>query len=584
MKIILAKTAGFCMGVKRALDIALKSAENHDGHVFTHGPLIHNPQAVRMLEERGVKPADDLDGVEGGCVVIRAHGIPLDETEKLRARGFEIVDATCPHVRRSQKTVRRYSSEGWRVIIVGDRDHAEIAGIEGYCEGPYAVISTEAEAREVEMGRRTVVIAQTTFSEETYERIAAILKGRDRKVVVENSICRATQKRQAEAAELGTRCEAVIVVGGRHSANTRRLVEIASQTGTPTFHVETADELDIDALKKFNTLGVTAGASTPSWITQGVIRRLEFAGVTPGMRLLARVLSATVKSNLYSSLAAIALTFAACVMQGITFDARFLIISFCYIFATSMLNRLFEEHEDKLHIPGRVRFYRRHSNKLLAVSLLLIAVSLGVSLTLHHAAIITPFLVAAYGLGMTYSLKWIPWGVLGRRIRRLKDITGSKDIFAAIGWTAVAVYVPFFNQARADFTRATLIVTLVAFFAVVVKSILVDFTDMYSDRRLGRETLPIALGERGTHLLLFALVVLTAAMLGVAAYWPVFGGGMTAKYADLGFYLLLSPALFAASILLVRRRVMNSEVAGILIADGNLILLGFICAVYGYFA
>ena len=190
----------------------------------------------------------------------------------------------------------------------------------------------------------------------------------------------------------------------------------------------------------------------------------------------------------------------------------------------------------------------------------------------------------AYLLGMTYSLKWIPWGVLGRRIRRLKDITGSKDIFAAIGWTAVAVYVPFFNQSGAVFTSATLIVTLVAFFAVVAKSILVDFTDMYSDRRLGRETLPIALGERGTHLLLFGMVTLTAVMLGIAAWKPMFGGARSAEYANLGFYLLLSPACFIASISLVRRKIMNSEVAGILVADGNLILLGLICALYGYFA
>ncbi len=585
MKIVPAKTAGFCMGVKRALDIALKSGEERGGRIYTHGPLIHNVQAVDVLRSRGVEPLDSFENCEPGCVVIRAHGISPEEADLLRQRGFELVDATCPHVKRSQETVAAYSSDGYQVIIVGDRDHAEIAGIEGFCSGLHHVISTEDEAGRVRLEDKAIVIAQTTFNEGTYRRIAEILERRGREVVVVNSICRATHNRQAEAARLGALCDAVIVVGGRHSANTRRLAEIASSSGRPTFHVETADEIDLEVLRRFETVGVTAGASTPSWITRGVIERLESLAPAKRFRVLRQFFSGVVKSNLYSSVAAVALTFACCVLQGITFDMRFLLVAFCYIFSTSMLNRVFDEREDKLHIPGRVLFYRKYAARLVVTSLAHIAASLVASMMLPHREITTLFLLIAYALGLTYSMRLVPRRILGGRIRRLKDIPGSKDIFGAAGWTAVAVFVPFFSAGLfTNFSVNTLAAAVVAFAMVLIKSILVDFADIYSDRRLGRETLPVALGEEKTNGLLFALVGLVAAVFAISPWLLLFGGDAAFRFRWLGLFMLAGPAFLLVSLWLVRRRAVSGEIASILLADGNLLLLGLICAVFGAIA
>ncbi len=578
MKIILAKTAGFCMGVKRAMDIALKSSEEKGARIFTLGPLIHNRQAVEMLRDKGIEPLEEAGSVEPTCVVIRAHGVSPETVEELAQRGFEVVDATCPHVRQSQQRIREYSGKGYQIIIVGDREHAEVTGLKGYCAGRCDVIATADEAERLELADRVAVIAQTTFVEQAYSAIVDIIKNRASGAVAFQSICRATRNRQEEALQLARTCEAVIVVGGHHSANTCRLAQLCRKRGVPAFHVETAAELNMEEISRFETVGVTAGASTPSWITGEVIKRLEgISGAGKG-RLFGHILDFLVESNLYSSAAAIALAFACCFMQGITLNPGLLFIAFCYIFATSTLNRVFEEGEDKLHIPTRVRFYRRHALKLILTSLTLISVSVAISLTMRFE--VTLFLVIAYGLGMMYSVRIIPMHVGRLHIRRLKDIPGSKDIFSALGWTAIVVFVPFLAArdfgGGDDFTAV--VAGIAAFIVVVVKSVLVDMADIYSDRRLGRETLPIFLGQDKTNVLLLLLAALLAGLfLAAPGRWLFVGKG----HENAAYALLLSPAYILLTLFLVRKKIVKGETMSILAADGNLILMGLTCAVSG---
>jgi 4-hydroxy-3-methylbut-2-enyl diphosphate reductase len=577
MKIILAKTAGFCMGVKRAMDIALKSSEAKGARIYTLGPLIHNEQAVAMLREKNIVPLDEGQSAEPTYVVIRAHGVAPKTAQELVGRGFEIVDATCPHVKRSQERIKEYGEKGWRVVIVGDKDHAEVAGLKGFCPAECAVVSSVEEAEVVELGERVAVVAQTTFVEETYGKIVDVIKKRAREVAAFQTICRATRERQDEVLELAGKCDAVIVVGGKHSANTARLAQLARQKGVPAFHVETAEELDLDALGRFAVVGVTAGASTPSWITRGVIERLESVSGEAGRHLLRRALDGLVVSNMYSSVAAIALAFACSFLQGITFNFRFLVIAFCYIYATSILNRIFEESEDKLHIPTRVRFYRRHSAKLVAISFVLIIASLALGLALRWEVAV--FLVVAYGLGVMYSVRLVPLHVGRLSVRRLKDIPGSKDIFSALGWTAIVVFVPFLSaRGFGGEYAAALLVGAVAFIVVIVKSVLVDLADIYSDRRIGRETLPVFLGPVTTNVLLVALAGLRAGIF-------LWGGGrglfVGAGRERAAYALLISPAYILLTIILVRGKRLKSETMSILAADGNLLILGLTCAAYG---
>ncbi len=274
MKIVLAKTAGFCMGVKRAVQIALETARGTED-IFTCGPLIHNPQAVETLREKGIVPLPDDIDPDHGILLIRAHGMPADRIARLREKGLQIIDATCPHVVSSQDRIRKFSEEGYTILIVGDREHPEILSLQSFAVGPCEIISSLAEARAFAGTPRAMVIAQTTFNAAEYQAICTELAGKVPQYKVFQSICKATSRRQDEVQHLAATCDAVVVVGGRNSANTRRLAEIAAAAGKPAFHVETAAELPLAEFAAFAAVGVTAGASTPDWVTQEVIDRLQ---------------------------------------------------------------------------------------------------------------------------------------------------------------------------------------------------------------------------------------------------------------------------------------------------------------------
>jgi 4-hydroxy-3-methylbut-2-enyl diphosphate reductase len=279
MQVEVARTAGFCMGVTRAMELALKSARDRPGPLYTLGPLIHNNQAVATLESEGIRIASSPEEIPSGAtVIIRAHGVRPEVREELEKRGVLIIDATCPHVLASQRRIAEKSRAGWSVIIVGDKDHAEIRGLVGHARGPYAVISSVEELAALKMPGPLCIIAQTTFSEQTYHTIVEEARRMFPGVEVFESICSSTEDRQREVRELASRVDAVVVVGGRHSANTMRLAEIGRQTGRNTVHVEAAADLDLSALAGARTVGVTAGASTPSWVIDEVLAVLRGAG------------------------------------------------------------------------------------------------------------------------------------------------------------------------------------------------------------------------------------------------------------------------------------------------------------------
>jgi 4-hydroxy-3-methylbut-2-en-1-yl diphosphate reductase len=272
---------GRCMGVKRAVDMALAAASTEGRAVFTLGPLIHNPQAVADLEAAGVHAISEaeLDGrLAGRAVVLRAHGVPPAQRERLLALGARVVDATCPRVLASQRRAAAYAARGWQVVIAGDRGHGEVTGIAGHA--PKAiVVGRPEEAREVEAlgpdGARLplALIAQTTIKKEEYEAIRAALAERFPVLEVIDSICPCTEDRLSALAALAAEVEAIVIVGGRNSANTARLLSTASALGKSAWLVETADELP-EAVFAFERVGLSAGASTPERLIDEVEERL----------------------------------------------------------------------------------------------------------------------------------------------------------------------------------------------------------------------------------------------------------------------------------------------------------------------
>ncbi len=281
MEILVARSAGFCMGVKRAIEMALRVAREEGRTVYTHGPLIHNPQELEKLAAEGIVAVGEHDPLPNAPVIVRAHGIPPSERQRLEAQAERVVDATCPKVARIQRSIAEHSRQGFAVVIAGDPDHPEVVGLVGHAQGPaFVVCSPEDVDRLPELGR-VLLVAQTTQDEETFQAIRERVLARFPNASTLFTICRSTHRRLSEARELAAQVDAVVVIGGRNSANTRRLAEVVRRLGTPAYHVETAAELPLEGLRRCRRVGVTAGASTPSWIIEEVVGTLAGLGSEP---------------------------------------------------------------------------------------------------------------------------------------------------------------------------------------------------------------------------------------------------------------------------------------------------------------
>ncbi|MDR7416200.1 MAG: 4-hydroxy-3-methylbut-2-enyl diphosphate reductase [Armatimonadota bacterium] len=274
MRVIVARHMGFCGGVRRAVEIALRTAEKH-GATYTWGPLIHNPQEVARLEGAGVRVARRLEDLDGEAFVVSAYGVEEAVLEAVRRRGMEIVDATCPVVTRAHLIAEQLAEEGYFVVAVGDHGHPEMVTLKEKLGDRVAVVHTPEEAARLPLRGKVAVVSQTTQSVENFRRIVGDIVLRVRETKVINTLCPAIAIRQEEAERLVAEVDVLLVLGGRHSANTTRLAEIGRRHGRPTYHIETPEELDPGWFWSGCTVGVMSGASTPDWIIQQVLRRLE---------------------------------------------------------------------------------------------------------------------------------------------------------------------------------------------------------------------------------------------------------------------------------------------------------------------
>ena len=275
------KYAGYCYGVERALKLAMAAAESSEGPIRTLGPIIHNPQVIDELVAKGINSVDDIDGVDYGVVIIRTHGVGPQVIEAARVKGLTIIDATCPFVSKAQRRADELVGEGYQVIIVGERDHPEVAGILAHAGGKALVVESADDLPEERLDRRIGVVVQTTQSPRLLNEVLAAVTVRCGELRVFNTICNATVQRQDAAAALAKRADVVVVVGGKNSANTSRLARICEEAGAATYHVETAAELQPHWFDTATLVGVTAGASTPERLINDVVSRLTAISEEP---------------------------------------------------------------------------------------------------------------------------------------------------------------------------------------------------------------------------------------------------------------------------------------------------------------
>lgn len=512
------------MGVRRAVETTLETIHNEEKKIATFGPLIHNPQVLEILSEKGVETFKTIPDHHDGTIVIRAHGVPPQTKEALQSSGAIIKDATCPRVVKVQVIIKKYRDQGFATIIIGDPNHAEVEGLIGYAGENGYVASSDKDLAALQIHSPYIIVSQTTQDERAFDRLSKLILGMFPNGKVFNTICDSTHKRQEEVRKLAQKLDALVVVGGKNSANTQRLGEIAKNMGCHVFMAETEDDLDLHGLKKFDRIGVTAGASTPTWMINRIVRVIES---TPGENegilkiLFYKTIWLLLATNLYVALSGGLLAYTSSILQGIKPSVTYCIIAFGYLFAMHNVNRFSEQTSKKFNDPMRANFNRKYRFPLIILSTLVLCVSL--LLTFQQSRTAFNLLAAMSVLGILYQVRFIP-KVLSpfTRIRRLKEIPGSKTLLVSLAWTFVTVFIPALCFKTADAlsyqqTGGTFVFVLILVF---IRSALFDVFDVQGDRIVGRETLPVVIGEKKTIKLLYLAIFFEVVQLVIL---PQFG-------------------------------------------------------------
>ena len=572
MKILVAETAGFCWGVRRALDQAVDLTKKIDGPVQTFGPLIHNAQVLEELTEQNIHAVEQLEEIRGGTVLVRAHGIRPEVFDQLRATGADVYDATCPLVRKVQKIISKYTADDYDIVIVGDDHHAEVTGLRGYAVERCFVVANEKEAEHLPSFDKVCVVSQTTQNDDTFARTVEIIKQKARLIRSTNTVCEPTRDHQRETIDLARQVDMMVVVGGRHSANTCRLADLAAQEGPRVLHIETEAELTKSDFSECQIVGVTAGASTPEWMINRVVEKLEAFNPETTSRLntwLKRILGILAASNIYAGLGAASLTLASSLLLHPPISRTelmpLLLTAGLFILAMHTVNR----YQERSHYSGWGSFSPRSFQRLQQAMLWVGIAALGTSLGLAFVLGVDQFFaLAAFGLlGALYGVKIVPlsWARHIMGIRRLKDLPASRDLGTALGWTVAAGVVPLLTVGSSSGLRAAGVLGFV-FLLVFLRSALIGVRDVQGDKIMGMETIFKVVGKRRTKAVLISVVAaLTVLLLGLTFPW-----------IDLplaGFLFTVIPYICGVS-WLYHQRLLPKGVTGEIIVDGQFLLVG----------
>jgi 4-hydroxy-3-methylbut-2-enyl diphosphate reductase len=517
MKVIVAETAGFCNGVKNALEVTLEAIQKRKNGetICTFGPLIHNRHVLGMLEKKGVYEESEIENCSGKQVVIRAHGIPPEQRRALHLAGAAILDATCKRVAKVQAVIKRYALRGYHTVIVGDADHAEVIGLMGYASGLGVVINQPGQIDNLPADwEKTHLVAQTTQNEEVFKEIEKRFLERHPHGIVNNTICGSTHERQSEVRELCHQVEAMIIVGGRHSGNTIRLAEIARECGIPSYHIETEADLEAKEMSGYASVGVSAGASTPNWMIRNVVRFLEAIETvhSNGRSSFKRILDLLAYTNIYVASGAALLGWAVAAMAGLTGSLSKSAMAASYVFGMHTINRYLDHHAIQFNDPARAAFYQRWNVLFIAVSILAVTAALWIAHTLSNMVFLSMLVVVLLGILYGVPLVRATWKQ-GLSSLKIKDIPASKTFLIPIAWAGVTTILPH-APSLAQSTGAILFAFWVVFLLVLVRTSLLDLLDVQGDYLVGKETIVVLLGEtRSVHFIRIVLFVLILSLL-----------------------------------------------------------------------
>ncbi|MDR1609082.1 MAG: 4-hydroxy-3-methylbut-2-enyl diphosphate reductase [Deltaproteobacteria bacterium] len=515
MKIDFSKHQGYCFGVRRAMDLAFKSLAQ-SGPVYSHGSLIHNRAAGDLLAAKGLKLWPGF--VEKGTlatVIVRAHGLAPLAMEELVSQGVKVVDATCPRVLWVQRLVRAEASLGRTVLIWGSAGHPEVEGLLGHSLGQGLVIAGPEDIEKLPDFAATFLVAQTTQDLEIWSSVVAATLKRWPDAKYRDTICRATFNRQTETKRLCRTAQALVVVGGRDSANTQRLAEIGRKAGLPTLAVEGPEEIEPGFVAEIQSVGLAAGASTPIWRIRAVAQRLEALARRQGgspKDFFRRLLRSLALSNLYVGLGAGALGWAMAKWSGFVPPSFFFGLYFFYVQAMHLLNGFLDRESARHNDPDRAVFLSQYRWPLAFCGITCLFLALSAA---HLAGpwVLTQLLIQS-ALGLAYALPW-PFRVFG--FKRLSELPLSKTISTSVGWAAllslpaILADPPLMARDLAGLKLTGLIFGEV-FLEVLSRAMIMDLRETQGDWLFGRQTIASFLGRSGA-------IKLLATILGV---WAIY--------------------------------------------------------------
>lgn len=559
-----ARTAGFCWGVRRAVDMVLAELRRGGEPYAVYGQLVHNPQVIRALEDRGVRVCEDPESMRGGTLFLRTHGTTLDRRRELCQLPIAMRDLTCPRVGRALALARKKAAEGCDVVVLGDPDHQEVKCIVSYGGDGARVITGPGDVDGLGELHRPFLLSQTTQNTETWERTRKRMQEVYPDLEYSCTICNSTSLRQDELRRLCGRADCVVVVGGRNSANTARLVEIALEQGLPAFHVETQDDIDESEMRRYENVLLTAGASTPSWSIRKVRERLlEIQGGRLRTGRVRRFLQNAVYGNFHVLPVTFALgTAGACVMSLESWVLQTLCASL-FLFAAHLLTSVLESGYSHPSGLGRQEFLRDHSGLLTWLSVAAFASSLVVSLLLGALwYLVLGLMLAAF---LLYSVP------LMRRVypfRGLRALPGSRDLMFAGAWSFLLAFLP--GYAAVGFHPGTLLWAGMLFFLFLGRCLLADLVDLQGDALMGMDTIPIHAG-RARSVFLFWTCFAAAGLLLAA-------GTVTGHLGTVTLLFLPGMLTLAAGFFVLGRMPFPSELAKRALADGSLFAAGVLPA------
>jgi len=563
------------MGVRRAVDMVLDASNVENGNVYTYGPLIHNPQVLKILAEKNIHVLNSIPQKGNGTVLIRAHGVPPDEKRGLIESGFNVIDATCPRVIKVQKIIQKYSKQGYSTIIIGDKNHPEVKGLLGYAmPDGYSVANLE-EFKKLNIFEKAILVAQTTQNKDIFELISDYINNTFPNYKIFNTICDSTSKRQEEVKQISKSVDAVVVVGGYNSGNTQRLAEIVHAQNITGYHIETDDDIDSEKISNAKAIGITAGASTPNWIIRRVYNAIESISKQKKGNLknifftMHQLLMLT---NIFVAIGAFCLSYTCMVLTGIQPVLKLAFMAFLYVLSMHTLNHLISRKSEMYNYPNRAAFYQK--NKILLTIMAFSAGFCGLIIAFYHGIITLIIILSMSILGLSYKLVIIPEIFIKKtKYRSLQDIPGSKTILISLAWGIVTTILPYI-AITGKFLPSTFIVFLWSSCLVFVRTAFFEIIDMQGDRIIGRETIPLLLGEKQTIKLL-KYILLFIIFLSFISY--------LIGFTDILSLIMNICVVYIALVLIANEKnLMFQSIRSEFLIESNFILSGLITFCYYY--